>query len=86
MNEKMDWKVIILERLRVRNSKESGGFTELVASRKNCRRCFQICLAVVTEPSLCTDGKLQDQAESLKKEITRLEYQKNELERVSSDI
>ena len=32
---------------------------------------------------LCdTDSKLQDQLESLKKEITRLDYLKNELEKV----
>jgi len=30
----MDWKLVILGRLRVRNAKESGGFTELISSRK----------------------------------------------------
>ena len=34
--EEMDWKLVILEKLRLRNQKESGGFTELILSRKNC--------------------------------------------------
>ncbi len=33
-----------------------------------------------------TDSKLTDQLESLKKEITRLDYQKNELEKVRVDM
>ena len=32
------------------------------------------------------DGRLLDQVESLKKDITRLEYQNNELERVRASI
>ena len=32
--------------------------------------------------SLFPDGKLQEQVETLRREITRLEYQKNELETV----
>lgn len=53
------WKLSILGELRLRNQKESGGFTELIISH----------------------AKLQDQLETARKEITRLEYENNELEK-----
>ena len=33
----MDWKVVILRELRLRNQRENGGFTDLITSRKNSR-------------------------------------------------
>ena len=31
-----EWKLAILGQLRLRNQKESGGFADLIASRKGC--------------------------------------------------
>ena len=39
-----------------------------------------------SHPRTQLDGRLLDQVESLKKDITRLEYQNNELERVCTFI
>jgi hypothetical protein len=52
------WRLDILRELRQRNKRESGGFSELIASH----------------------GKLQEQLNAVQKEITRLEYQNNELD------
>ena len=56
--------------------------------------CVSVCVYVHVCMSLCVcdclycfdtaDGKLQEQVDSFRKEITRLEYQNNELDKVNS--
>ena len=69
------WKLDILRDLRQRNKRESGGFSELIASR------MDIYIPVTSLPCII-DGKLQEQLNALRIEVTRLEYQNNELDQV----
>ena len=43
------------------------------------RLCLAVAVPIPTSPS---DGKLQEQVESMRRDILRLEYQKNELDKV----
>ncbi len=94
------WQSEILKQLRLRRQRESGGFTELILSRKfsnkqplcpdqgfsSTRKTNNLHHYDVYMYMYCVihvvDGKLQEQVESLRKEITRLEYQNNELNTV----
>ncbi len=89
----------ILGQLRLRNQRENGGFTDLINSRKTsgirpARPVWFDSIAVATNLSMLSpcssycfsDSKLLDQVESLRKEITRLDYHKNELEKVRALI
>lgn len=82
----MDWKLAILEGLRLRNQRESGGFTELITSRECAVPFTAVSLleGFVFTSIFCTftDSKIQDQLETIRKEVTRLTYLKNELETV----
>ena len=84
---KMDWKLAILEGLRLRNQRESGGFTELITSRE-CSVLFTAGIWLESEAIIYhqifahSDSKIQDQLETIRKEVTRLTYLKNELETV----
>lgn len=108
MEGQLQWKVEILRQLRLRNQRETSGFTELILSCEyilqekyvnhgitmphTCIHVFKLLWADLHVPvvmlptlSVCpTDGKLQEQVESQRKEILRLEYQKNELDKVGT--
>lgn len=81
------WKLAILRELRLRNQRESGGFSELITSRAFVKEpCAGecVCTSYVSPPLLrvSLDGNLQKQLDALRKEITRLEYENNELDKV----
>lgn len=78
--EPCQWRSDILRDLQQRNKRESGGFSELIASRKYSRK--RLCVVVCVCICMHVDGKLQEQLNAVRKEITRLEYQNNELEQV----
>ena len=86
------WQLEILRRLRERNKNETGSFRELILSRKLHKlsyhyNCSHLPFSLTHTDTLTQlDGRLLDQVESLKKDITRLEYQNNELERVCTYI
>lgn len=84
-----NWKLVILRELRLRNQRESGGFSELITSRAFVTEpCTGECVCTpftCFSPSLLRtslDGNLQKQLDALRKEITRLEYENNELDKV----